>query len=212
MDAVFPWIHHYGYVAIFGLLMLGIVGLPVPDEVLLTFIGYLVFKQVLSPIPSFCVAVSGSFCGITTSYLLGRTLGYPLIEKYGHFVHLKMSRVDQVRHWFDRIGKWTLTVGYFFPGVRHFTGFVAGTSRLRRRVFAAYAYLGAVLWALVFIPMGFLLGERWPGLSAVWVESVQRMHLWLICASILLISLTGGYFLFWHRILRPVRPLKDKTR
>jgi membrane protein DedA with SNARE-associated domain len=45
MDVIFSWIAQYGYVALLGLLMLGIVGLPIPDETLLTFAGYLVFKQ-----------------------------------------------------------------------------------------------------------------------------------------------------------------------
>jgi membrane protein DedA with SNARE-associated domain len=40
---ILAWITEYGYAAIVGLLMLGIVGLPVPDETLLTFTGYLVF-------------------------------------------------------------------------------------------------------------------------------------------------------------------------
>jgi membrane protein DedA with SNARE-associated domain len=35
MDIGFEWINDYGYIAIFLLLMLGIVGLPVPDETLL---------------------------------------------------------------------------------------------------------------------------------------------------------------------------------
>ena len=41
---ILGWITQYGYLAIFCLLMFGIVGLPVPDETLLTFTGYLVFK------------------------------------------------------------------------------------------------------------------------------------------------------------------------
>lgn len=207
MDAIFSWINQYGYIAIFVSMMFGIVGLPVPDELLLTFLGYLVFKQVLSPIPTYCVAVSGSACGITTSYLLGRTFGFPLVERYGHFVNLKIGRVHQVRRWFDRGGKWTLTVGYFFPGIRHFTGFVAGTSRLRRRVFAAYAYLGACLWALVFISLGFLLGETWPAISAVWDEVAPTMHLWLMVTSILFLALIGGFLLLRQKIVKALRPL-----
>ena len=39
---VLAWISQYGYLAIFLLLVMGIVGLPVPDETLLTFTGYLV--------------------------------------------------------------------------------------------------------------------------------------------------------------------------
>jgi membrane protein DedA with SNARE-associated domain len=38
------WISQYGYVGIFSLLMLGIIGVPVADEALLAFSGYLVFK------------------------------------------------------------------------------------------------------------------------------------------------------------------------
>ena len=36
------WIAQYGHAAIFGLLVFGIVGVPVPDETLLTLAGALV--------------------------------------------------------------------------------------------------------------------------------------------------------------------------
>ena len=39
---------NYGYLAIFIVLFLGIVGLPIPDEVLLTYVGYNVFLGRLS--------------------------------------------------------------------------------------------------------------------------------------------------------------------
>ena len=42
MDVIFTWIVQYGYLVLFGLLMFGIVGLPISDETLLTFAGYLI--------------------------------------------------------------------------------------------------------------------------------------------------------------------------
>ncbi len=45
------WIKAYGYVGLFTSLMLGMFGLPVPDESILTFAGYLVFKQQLDRRP-----------------------------------------------------------------------------------------------------------------------------------------------------------------
>jgi len=39
MEFVFQWVSTYGYGALFLLLMLGIVGLPIPDETLLVFCG-----------------------------------------------------------------------------------------------------------------------------------------------------------------------------
>ena len=44
MELGMEWIAQYGYLAIFVLLMLGIIGLPVPDETILLFAGYLSFK------------------------------------------------------------------------------------------------------------------------------------------------------------------------
>jgi membrane protein DedA with SNARE-associated domain len=67
MDLAFAWITHYGYVAIFLLLMFGIVGLPVPDEALLTFVGYLSFKGDLQLVASLLTAFLGTACGITVS-------------------------------------------------------------------------------------------------------------------------------------------------
>jgi hypothetical protein len=52
MDAGFDWIAQHGYAAIFLLLMLGIVGLPLPDEALLMFVGYLTLKGELAWGPS----------------------------------------------------------------------------------------------------------------------------------------------------------------
>jgi len=51
MHTVFGWIMYYGYVALSGLLMLGIVGLPVPDETLLTIAGYSSFATNGHPCP-----------------------------------------------------------------------------------------------------------------------------------------------------------------
>ena len=118
MDLILHWIQHYGYAGIFILLVLGIVGIPIPDEILLLFSGYLVLEGRLNPVLTLGVAVLGSACGITLSYLLGRAFGARLLDRYGPRIHLTPERVDQVHWWFARAGRWALTFGYFLPGVR----------------------------------------------------------------------------------------------
>lgn len=207
MDAITSWVMHYGCLAVFCLLMLGIVGLPVPDELLLTFVGYLIFQETLKAFPAAVAAISGSICGITLSYALGRTCGLPLIEKYGRLINLKMKHLEKVRRWFNRIGKWTLTVGYFFPGVRHFMGFVAGTSKLQLPVFARYAYLGALFWAATFISLGYILGEEWPLISDIWLAASVRVHSAAgILVLLTLVILAAGLF-FRQRLWRRVSPV-----
>ena len=161
IETIQHWIDLYGYAGLFLALVFGIVGLPVPDESLLTLSGYLVSAGRFRFIPTFCVAALGSLTGITCSYWIGRAGGYRLIQKYGPQIHLTDARLLAVNRWFDRIGKWTLTVGYFIPGVRHFTALIAGASRLRYPVFAAFAYSGGVIWTLTFISLGYSLGRTW---------------------------------------------------
>ena len=161
MEMILQWVSHYGYAAIFLLLVLGIVGLPVPDETLLTFAGYLVYKRNLQLVPTYASAALGSMCGITVSYVVGRSLGLFLLHRYGWIFHITPERMEKVHSWFDRIGTWTLLAGYFIPGVRHVTAIVAGTSKLRPLLFAVFAYSGALIWAGTFISLGFFFGDHW---------------------------------------------------
>ena len=123
---ILNWITRYGYIGIFFLLMLGIIGVPVPDEIVLTCSGFLIFKGFLSPELTLSCAFMGSVCGISLSYGLGRFVGMPIILKYGYLVHITPEKVDRVRIWYERFGKWLLLFGYFIAGVRHLTAFTAG--------------------------------------------------------------------------------------
>ncbi len=161
METIAHWVSQYGYTAIFLLLVLGIVGLPVPDESLLTFAGYLVYKKNLSLFPTYLSAFFGSVCGITISYILGRSLGLYVLHHYGRFFHITQAQIDKVHAWFDRFGTWTLVAGYFIPGVRHFTAVVAGSSELSPLHFALFAYSGALLWITTFISLGYFFGDEW---------------------------------------------------
>jgi len=152
---VLQFITEYGSFALFFLLALGIIGLPIPDETLILFTGYLIAKGTLSPFIAPLAVWGGSMTGITFSYLLGRFGGRPLALKYGNWLHITPERLDQTEKWFDKIGKWILIIGYYIPGVRHLAGFVVGTINLPYPVFAAFAYTGAFLWSATFMTLGY---------------------------------------------------------
>jgi membrane protein DedA with SNARE-associated domain len=191
---VLAWIAQYGYLAIFSLLVLGIVGLPVPDETLLTFTGYLVFRGHLSLPLAFLSAFAGSTCGITLSYTLGRIFGLVLIHRYGRYLRITEEHVEKAHAWFRRAGHWSLTIGYFIPGVRHLTAYAAGMSELEYPTFALFAYTGAALWASTFIALGYLLGERWQAVQA-------NIHHYLVGCAIALVVLAAAY-LAWRKWFR----------
>ena len=191
---IIAWITQYGYLAIFVLLIFGIVGLPVPDETLLTFTGYLIYRGELSMPLAFAAAAAGSASGMTISYTLGRSFGLALLHRFGKHVHLTPERLARAHAWFERIGHWALTVGYFIPGVRHLTAYAAGMTEVAPHQFALFAYSGTVLWVTAFLSLGYFLGERW---------KVVELHVerYLVGLSIALAVLLGGYWIWrkWGR-------------
>jgi len=192
MEGILHWITTYGYGAIFLLLMLGVVGLPIPDETLLVFCGYLVSKGNMHPVAAWLTAIAGSWCGISLSYTIGRTLGLGAVHKYGKYLHITEERLATVHSWFDRIGHWALFVGYYIAGVRHFTAIVAGTSELKFTHFMAYAWTGGVLWVTTFLTLGYFLGENWRRIA-------ESIHHYLLYVSIAAIAAALAYYLFQRR-------------
>jgi membrane protein DedA with SNARE-associated domain len=195
MDLILQWIYQYGYFGIFGLLVLGIVGLPVPDETLLVICGTLIAKGTLSLTGAALSALGGSISGITLSYLIGRLAGREFVHRWGKYVHFTEERQKKVQEWFDRLGHWLLTVGYFIPGVRHFTALMAGVSNLPYRTFAAYAYPGAVLWVGTFVTLGYYLGDNWQKV----LDNVHHIILLIVIGGAMLAAV--GY-LYKRRLYR----------
>jgi membrane protein DedA with SNARE-associated domain len=192
-ERILEWVTQFGYLGMFSLLILGIVGLPIPDETLLAFAGYLVFKGTFQLTPTLACAFLGSVCGITLSYSLGRTVGVSLIHKYGPIFHVSVNKIDQAHQWFKRSGRWALFLGYYVPGVRHLTAYVAGTSKLELPVFALFAYGGALVWSTTFVSLGYFLGEKW-------TEASQEIHR-SILVGCGIIAVCLAFYFFWQRRL-----------
>jgi membrane protein DedA with SNARE-associated domain len=187
MEAVFGWVATYGYGALFGLLIFGVVGLPIPDETLLVFCGYLIFKGKMNPVGIYFAALAGSCCGITLSYFIGRTLGLGVVHRFGKYLGVDDRRLERVHTWFDRSGHWALFGGYYIAGVRHLTAIVAGASKLGFQTFATYAWSGAVTWVAVFLTLGYVIGEQWRTVA-------ELVHRYVLYASGLGVALAVLFF------------------
>jgi len=192
MEGIFAWVAEHGYGALYLLLALGVLGLPIPDETLLVFTGYLIGRGTLHPVGAFAAAVAGAWTGISGSYLLGRTLGVGAVHRYGKYVHFTEARLATVHRWFDRIGHWMLFVGYYIAGVRHFTAVVAGMSRLGYPTFIAYAWSGGAVWVATFLTLGYFLGENWR-------QVAELVHHYIVYASLVVVA--GGilWYVLWKK-------------
>lgn len=160
MEFVIEFISQYGYWAIAILLALGIIGLPVPDETLMIFVGYMSSTGVLNYMISILVSFVGSVTGMMISYLIGKKLGVSVIAKYGKWVGLTPKRFDKAQQWFSRYGIWTIMFSYFIPGVRHATGYISGISKMSFRKYLVICSTVAVIWTILFISIGYFIGWK----------------------------------------------------
>ena len=195
MDWLFNWLSQYGYVGLFAGLLFGILGLPIPDETLLVFCGYLIYQGRLDFTTAFLAGFAGSLCGITLSFYLGRSLGRAVVHRYGKYIRLTPEHLERVDRWFDRIGAWSLSIGYFIPGVRHFTALVAGMGHMRYFTFALFAYSGAAVWVALFLTLGYVFGDRWENTSAL-------VHRYTLIATALGAVVLAVVWLYRRRLRR----------
>lgn len=153
------WLLQYGSIALFLLLAIGIIALPVPEETLMIIAGALIAHGKLHSIHAFFAAWFGSMCGISCSYMIGRLAGQYVLKHLDKFFWINQRHIDKAHAWFEHYGKWSLLVGYFIPGVRHFTGVSAGATNLAYREFALFAYTGAFFWVSTFLTVGYYFGD-----------------------------------------------------
>jgi membrane protein DedA with SNARE-associated domain len=135
------------------------------------------------------VAFAGSLCGITLSFVLGRTGAIYALERFEPLHRWVGRHLPQVEIWFERYGKWTLFFGYFIAGVRHFTALAAGISKVKFRTFALYAYPGGFVWVVCFVSIGYYLGAEWESLA-------RRLNRGAMVVAVVILAIgIGGWLL-----------------
>ncbi|UQD53135.1 DedA family protein [Bacillus methanolicus] len=179
----------HSYLILFAVIVLELLALPISGEFFMGYAGYLVFQGKMSYFLAVLTVIVAGGIGITVTYWLGRIGGYKLIEKYGRYIHLSPKTYDKIASWMEKSGSKLLVFAYFIPGVRHFTGYVSGISRMTYRTFITPAYVGASLWGFCFITLGKALGPRWD-------EFHKAAGRYLIIAILILALFLGGLLIY----------------
>ncbi len=192
---ILRWLARYGLWALFALLMFGIAGIPLPDEVMLCFAGGLAStgNYNMTYPATVLVAWLGASCGITFSYFLGRTAGLGVVHRWGKLLHITQERLERVHNWYVHgKGRWALMSCIYLPVFRHITAIVAGTSKMPLWEFALCAYTGVLFWVSTFITLGYLAADHWLRMS-------HKVHFILLAGSLLIGAIVLVWFILRNR-------------
>lgn len=161
MHGFIQLINDYGYLFLFVSVYLEMLAFPLPNELLMSYVGYMVYQGKLDLSLAVFSGIAGCMFGVSTTYWIGKRLGTPFFYKYGHYVHLYPERLDKMSQMFNSYGKRLLLFTNFIPGVRHVIGYAAGISRIPYRAYAFYISIGSTLWVLAFVLLGTFLGPKY---------------------------------------------------
>lgn len=152
------YVLNYGYITIFLSLILGLVGLPIPDEVLMTIIGYYSQTPAIKFHWALLVAITGTVCGMTMSYFIGRFVGDKALKGVFRWLGINQKKLDRVESWMDKYGFLTIILGFFIPGFRHMTFYFCGMTHYSFKKYLVVGLIAAICWTLVYLLIGRFVG------------------------------------------------------
>lgn len=155
-----PTLNQFGYLAVFGVVLIEDFGVPLPGETLLILGAVYAGTGRLNVFLVGLLGFLGALIGDNIGFAIGHFGGRPLIERFGRYVFLTPARIDAATRFFERRGAWIIVLARFIEGLRQANGIIAGTTGMHWARFLAFNALGAALWVAVWTTAGYFFGDN----------------------------------------------------
>ena len=120
--------------------------IPIPSEIVVPFSGFLATTGRFSFWPVVFVATFANLAGAIMLYLIAKSGGRWLLERYGRFILIDKYDLDRADRWFELYGAKATFWSRMFPIVRTFMPLSAGVAKMNLWPFAWYTFLGSFPW------------------------------------------------------------------
>ena len=149
-----------GYWGIALLMFIENVFPPIPSELIMGAGGISVARGTMQFWPLLIAGTIGSTLGNYLWFLLGDRWGYhrlePFVERWGRWLTMRWSDVEDASSFFQRHGQWVVFVMRFSPFLRTMISLPAGLSHMKHWKFLAFTFAGAAVWNTLLI-----YGGKW---------------------------------------------------
>lgn len=148
-----PWT----YAFLFGICALDVLFPLVPSETSVILGGVLASSGDLFLVLVIVLAAGGAVLGDNVSYLIGRTLGERIVERF--FRGERRKRIDWAEEQIRERGPYLIVVGRFIPGGRTAITLAAGLLEMQWRKFIVYDVAAGIVWATYAAVLGYTGGK-----------------------------------------------------
>ena len=189
------------YTGIFLSVFLGVIGLPLPMEGLLAYVGYRAYQGKIGFFLALFAIILGGIVATVLGYGIVRAIGVAVTKKHIRHFYPDSDAKEYLVSSFKRVGKWGLVFGYFLPVIRHMLGPLAAILAFELFDFIVLSALGCTIWSTTFFVMGGILGKDWEKFSS----GLQHFLIFMT----LLTTVLG--FVFFLIKLRKFRDFRSKA-
>lgn len=178
-------IQQSGYLAVFVLMTLESMLVPIPSEVTMPFAGFLAQQgHVVFWIVVFLGALGnliGSLIAYAVGYFLEESVILRLIKQYGKFILVTEHEYLRAVKWFKKYGTGVTFFSRLLPVVRTFISLPAGLAEMNIWKFSFYTFAGSLLWSALLTYIGYILGSRWESIHPLF----QKFQIVIIAVLVL---------------------------
>ena len=159
------FVQHFGYLAVFLLMVPESACIPIPSEVTMAFAGYFAARGDLNLWVAGFIGALANLAGSLIAYAVGATGGRAFVLRWGRFVRLNPHHLDRAETWFKDFGPRAVFWSRMIPVVRTFISLPAGAARMELRRFSIYSFAGSLPWTIGLAIGGYELGKNWTKLA-----------------------------------------------
>lgn len=138
---------------------------PIPSEAILLLTGFNVSLGRFGFLEAILATTAGSLLGASFWYLIGYFFTRERLEntvgKFGKYVGLSLKNMQKTMLWFERYGAALVFFGRMLPIVRSLVSIPAGLVKMGVAKFYFFSTAGILIWNILWISIGFNLGENW---------------------------------------------------
>lgn len=151
---------NYGWIILFMAIESSFI--PFPSEVVIIPAAYMAAEE--GQMSYFMIvlcgtlgALIGAFINYGLSYWLGRPIVYAFANsRFGHICLIDQEKVEKAEAYFDQHGSISTLIGRMIPAIRQLISIPAGLAKMNIVNFAIFTSLGAALWNLILVVIGYV--------------------------------------------------------
>lgn len=180
-------ISSFGYIAIFVLSVAQSCCVPTSSELTLGFAGALAATGHLSLPGAILAGVSGEIVGAYLAWVIGRTAGRTIVDRYGKWVLLTQHDLDRAEAWYANHERWGVFGGRLLPVVRNFVALPAGVAEVPLVRFGLLTAAGSLIWDSAMAGIGYGVGSRWHAIIRAFSDAGYVLGALAVVAIVVLV-------------------------